>query len=135
MTQTTYYRVQTSTTTACGASLCEEPSNCLIVEVLELPDVTVSATDTTCGEDNGTITFTYPDNPARTQIEFSLDGGSTNLPSVRDHSRSTTYTDLASGTYDLYVRWGNTECPVDLPDVMIGASTAAPCFGIGVTRN
>ena len=52
-----------------------------------------------------------------------------------DDSGSTTYTDLASGTYDLFVRWGNEECPVDLPDVTIGASAAAPCFGIGVTRN
>ena len=99
------------------------------------PNVTVSSTDTTCGDDDGTITFTYMDNPNRTSIEFSLDGGSTYLPQVPDNSGSTTYTDLASGTYDLYVRWGNTECPVDLPDVMIGASTAAPCFGIGVTRN
>ena len=99
------------------------------------PNVTVSSTDTTCGDDDGTITFTYMDNPNRTDIQFSLDGGSTYLPQVPDNGGSTTYTDLASGTYDLYVRWGNAECPVDLPDVMIGASAAAPCFGISVTRN
>ncbi|WP_306644043.1 HYR-like domain-containing protein [Sanyastnella coralliicola] len=87
----------------------------------ELPEVTVSSTDVDCVDNNGTITFTFVDNPARTNIEFSIDGGAT-WPAeynVLDNTGSFTITGLAPGTYDLAVRWGNDECEVDLPDETI----------------
>ena len=106
-----------------------------MIEVLEVPQATVSSTDATCGEDNGTITFTYPDHPVRTNLEFSLDGGGTYPYNFLDNVGSSTILDVAPGTYDLWVRWGNNECPVDLPDVTIGAGAVAPCAGITIVRN
>ncbi|MCH2199670.1 MAG: T9SS type A sorting domain-containing protein [Flavobacteriales bacterium] len=94
----------------------------------ELPEVTVSSTDVDCIDNNGTITFSFVDNPARTNIEFSIDGGAT-WPAeynVLDNSGSFTITGLALGTYDLAVRWGNDECEVDLPDETIEEG----CFSI-----
>lgn len=135
ISQTTYYRLVTAVNTNCDSGLCGEPSNCITVEVIEVPQATVTFTDTTCGEDNGSITFTYPDAAGRTNIEFSLDGGATYPFDFADDIGSATISDLAAGTYDLWVRWGNTECPVGLPDVTIGTSTAAACVGITVTRN
>ena len=39
--------------------------------------------------------------------------------SANDNTLSFTINDLAAGSYDLYARWGNNECPVDLPDVTL----------------
>ncbi|RMF03524.1 MAG: DUF11 domain-containing protein, partial [Bacteroidetes bacterium] len=89
------------------------------VTVHDLPVATASATNATCGTDNGTITFTFPDNSSRTAIKFSIDGGTTYPYSSADNAGSLTITDLAAGTYDLWVRWGNNECPVDMADVTI----------------
>ncbi|RME95347.1 MAG: hypothetical protein D6772_13310, partial [Bacteroidetes bacterium] len=91
----------------------------ITVTVDEAPDVTVTFADATCGEDNGSITFSFPDNPSRTTIEFSIDGGNTYPFSSPDNAGSLTVGDLAAGTYDLWTRWGNDDCPVDLPDVTI----------------
>ena len=52
-----------------------------------------------------------------------------------DNVGSSTIADVAPGTYDLWVRWGDTDCPVDLPDVTVSESDAAPCFGILISRN
>ncbi|MTB53824.1 SdrD B-like domain-containing protein, partial [Lewinella sp. W8] len=88
------------------------------VEVLSLPDVTeVTSTNPTCGDDNGTITIFFNDDPGRTGIEFSIDGGLTYPFTSADNAGSITIENLDAGSYDLYVRWGNNECPIDLEDV------------------
>ena len=91
------------------------------VEVLinALPEITEVSTEGTCiDEETGSITITFPDNDGRTNIAFSIDGGDT-YTSVPDNSGSFTFEDLAPGTYDLFVRWGNQDCPVDLPDATV----------------
>ena len=98
----------------------------LVVE--DLPEVSVNSTDPNCDDNNGSITFTFPDNPNRTNIEFSLDGGATwpaeyNTP---DNIGSFTINGLSGGTYDLAVRWGNDECEVNLPVVTMEPG----CFSI-----
>ena len=79
----------------------------------------MNSTDPTCGENNGSITFTYADSPNRTNIEFSIDGGVTYPYDPLDDSGTFTVSNLQADTYDLWTRWGNGECPVDLPNVTL----------------
>ncbi|ASV30276.1 hypothetical protein [Maribacter cobaltidurans] len=92
------------------------------VKVESNPTATVSTTDTTCDLDNGEITFTFPDHPNRTGISFSIDdqGRYGTGAFLNDNSGSTTYSGLAAGTYILWVRWGNGECPTYLGTYTIG---------------
>lgn len=95
----------------------------------DIPAATVTHTnETSNGANDGTITFNFRDNTsngnARTNIAFSIDGGSTYPHSVSDDSGSTTVRNLAPGNYNLWVRWGNGQCPRDLPDVSIQAGVS-----------
>ncbi len=91
-----------------------------VINIRDTPEVTeVMATDPTCGEDNGTITFTFVDNPDRSGIEFSTNGVGGPYVSTSDNAGTFTISGLAAGTYDLYVRWGDNNCPVDLDDVTL----------------
>ncbi|MGR3809120.1 Ig-like domain-containing protein [Jiulongibacter sp. NS-SX5] len=81
------------------------------------PNAALTYVDPTCTEDNGSITFTFNDEPTRTQLEFSWDGGVTYQPAVNDDLGTITYNNFAPGTYDLLVRWENDECPVDLGSI------------------
>ncbi len=83
------------------------------------PVATVSSTDTNCGGSDGSITFTFENAPNRSQIAFSLDGGSTWEANVADNSGSKIYENLAEGTYDLSIRWGDTDCPTSLGQVTL----------------
>ncbi|MDP5172625.1 MAG: carboxypeptidase regulatory-like domain-containing protein, partial [Bacteroidia bacterium] len=102
------------------------------VNVRSLPDVTVSSTDPSCLGNDGSITFTFEDHPNRSNIEFSIDGGAT-WPSslnVVDNIGSFTLSNLPAASYDLQVRWGNNECPLDLPNVDLNATNGG-CASLG----
>jgi|GEM_PF-3155984 len=88
------------------------------------PIASAAKSDPTCDQDNGSITFTFPDNSGRTNIEFSLDGGNSYPYNVLDNTGSTTISNLAPGTYDLWVRWGNDECPTDMPDLTLSTDNS-----------
>ncbi|AWV98861.1 Ig-like domain-containing protein [Arcticibacterium luteifluviistationis] len=102
-----------------GDNSCPIDLGSVVLEERPAPVATVSFVDPTCTTDNGEITFSFADETTRTQLEFSLDGGITYETAVNDNSGSVTYSDLAPATYDLWVRWANDECPVDLPDVTL----------------
>ena len=72
-----------------------------------------------CNTANGDLTIFFDDNPGADQIQFSLDGGLTWGAFVSDNVGSITYTSLAAGTYDLFVRNGSPGCVLDLADVVI----------------
>jgi hypothetical protein len=97
----------------------------VVVTINDLPEVTASATNPVCLEENGSITFTFADNASRSNIEFSIDGGLTYPLNVLDNSGSASINDLAAGTYNLYARWGNDECPVDLGSITLIANECA----------
>ena len=78
------------------------------------PAVTVNATNPTCGQDDGKIIFSFDDHSSRTNIEFSLDGGQTYPLYVSDKVGTATFDNLVTGKYELFVRWGNDDCPVNL---------------------
>ena len=92
----------------------------IVIVVDESPNVTgITSQNPTCGANNGEITFMFTDNPGRTNIEFSLDGGMTYPHNTSDGVGSFTVSGQAPGTFDLWVRWGNDECPFDLADVTL----------------
>ncbi|MDN3635365.1 choice-of-anchor A family protein, partial [Neolewinella lacunae] len=109
------------------ASLTVELAGCFnedteIINIKDLPEVTnVVSTNPTCGEDNGTITITYSDNPNRSIIKFSIDGGLTYPYSVADDNGSFTITGLDAGSYNLFAVWGQNDCPVDVQDATLTA--------------
>ena len=56
------------------------------ISVDELPNITsISSTNPACLQSDGTIAFSFPNNPNRTSIEFSIDGGSTYPPVSYTH--------------------------------------------------
>ncbi|MEM7573929.1 MAG: GEVED domain-containing protein, partial [Bacteroidota bacterium] len=87
--------------------------------IKDLPEATASGVNPTCGEDNGSITFTFPDNPDRTGIEFSTNGAAGPFQNSNDNTGTYTISNLGAGTYDLYARWGDDSCPIDLPNVTL----------------
>ena len=89
------------------------------------PQATVEVTHPDCDEDNGKITFSFNDRSGRTNIEFSLDGGKTYPLNVKDNLGTATFSNLGIGDYDLLVRWGNNECPVNLGNVTLNEITKA----------
>ncbi len=86
------------------------------------PMPAVELTDPDCGQNNGKILFTFGDNPNRTNIEFSLDGGQTFPLNVLDNTGMAMFSDLAPGTFNIAVRWGNGECMVDLGRITLDDS-------------
>ncbi|MEO1261157.1 MAG: T9SS type A sorting domain-containing protein [Bacteroidota bacterium] len=97
-------------------------SNVVTKTVLDFPVVSqIIAYPDECGANNGSIKFLFPDNPERTGIEFSLDGGATYQATVADNSGSIIYNNLPAGVYHLFVRWDNDECPKDLGNKTIGS--------------
>ncbi|MBT2162823.1 hypothetical protein [Zobellia barbeyronii] len=91
----------------------------MTVTVNPSPQAAVNTTDTSCGLNNGSIEFVFRDYPQETWIEFSLDNGSTYRSQISDAMGSIRYTGLSSGTYDLWARWGDNSCPVDLGNYTI----------------
>ena len=85
-----------------------------------LPAATVSFSDEFCNQGNGFIVFTFDDHPNQTQLNFSIDGGNTYPYTVQDNNGTFAVGNLSAGTYDPWIRWGDGECPVNLPDVTIG---------------
>ncbi|WP_437373710.1 FG-GAP-like repeat-containing protein [Maribacter litoralis] len=107
----------TYTVTVTDGNGCSD-SDTVNVTVYSNPTVTIDADNTSCGEDNGAITFNFPDHPNRTGIKFSIDDGS-NYTNAFDNIGSYTFSDLSAGTYSLWVRWGNNACPIDLGEYEI----------------
>ncbi len=101
------------TVTVTDSNGCQD-SDTVSVEVETIPSASVSVTDASCNLNNGAITFTFPNHPQRTGIEFSLDDQASYESTVADNSGSVTYNGLSAGSYDLWVRWGDNSCPIDL---------------------
>ncbi|MDP4827925.1 MAG: HYR domain-containing protein, partial [Flavobacteriales bacterium] len=110
----------TYTVTVTDANGCTS-TDAVTLTTMVAPNATVSVGVPTCGASNGSITFTFSDTPGRSAIEFSLNGGVSYQSQVNDNSGSVTYNGLSEGTYNLWVRWGNDDCPVELGDFLLAA--------------
>ncbi len=96
------------------------------------PVATVTTSSASCNQSNGSITFTFPNNPSKTNIEFSINNGSTYPYNVLDNAGSTTVSNLAPGTYQTWVRWGDDSCPKSLGSVTVQNTNVAP---VAVCKN
>ena len=123
-TGTTPNTTITATLTVTDSDGCVNTSSDAFV-LLAAPSVTLSHTDPGCGANDGTITVSFPDQPDRTGIEFSIDGGATwpTSASVSDASGSYTFVGLSPGTYDVRARWGDNSCPVEVGIVTLDPYT------------
>ncbi|WP_051941861.1 FG-GAP-like repeat-containing protein [Maribacter forsetii] len=108
----------TYTVTVTDSNGCSDDDTVDVI-IYSTPTATVTTTDTTCGLNNGAITFSFPNHPNRSGIQFSIDDQGTYTSTVADSSGSYTISDLPSGTYKVWTRWGNTNCPVDLGEYEI----------------
>ena len=116
-----WYRRAVRLNNSCGTW---KYSNSVDVHVKGSPVVTVTSTNPECDANDGTITFSFDDRSDRTNIEFKIvsEGsviGHFDQNNSKDDAGSYTVDGLASGTYQLYTRWGNNECEVDLGEVTI----------------
>ncbi|MCK8521757.1 glycosyl hydrolase family 8 [Aquimarina sp. D1M17] len=100
------------------------PDNC---NGTPFPSATVTVNNETLqGENDGSIVFTFSDVSGRSAIEFSNDGGSTFPLNVADDSGSATFSSLSPGSYDVWVRWGDNSCPIDLGIVTVQEGSVVP---------
>ncbi|MEZ5039338.1 MAG: SdrD B-like domain-containing protein [Saprospiraceae bacterium] len=118
LTNITHNQEGTYTVTYTNPSGCSK-TEYFYITVEELPSATVTTTNASCGESNGLITFAFADNPSRSSIEFSKDGGITYPLNFPDNAGTASFENLAPGTYNLWVRWGNNDCPIDLGNVTL----------------
>ncbi|WP_299212175.1 immunoglobulin-like domain-containing protein [uncultured Aquimarina sp.] len=103
-------------------------SNTVALDVDEYPVASVAAQNETCTGGDGTLTFTFLDNSTRSNIEFSIDGGANYDYNYEDTASPQTISSLTAATYNVWVRWGNDECPLELGDYIIALDcyTAIP---------
>ena len=109
-------------------------SNSVALEVDEYPTASVVAENETCTGGDGALIFTFSDNSNRTGIEFSTDGGSTYPYEYGDDLGSQTVSSLTAATYNVWVRWGNSECPLELGDYTVNTGTT-PTASVSGTTN
>lgn len=87
--------------------------------------------ETSQGANDGVIDISFTPDPNQTGIEFSLDGITYPYPTYDDYNYGYDYhtvgnysiTGLAAGTYPLFVRWQNDDCPTLLGNYTINASS------------
>ncbi|MBC8754430.1 BspA family leucine-rich repeat surface protein [Kordia sp. YSTF-M3] len=115
---TNQYRCVVSNSCTATAS-----SNASTLTIEASPTATLSATaETACENNDGTITFTFPDSPDRTGIEFSINGGSTYPYYYDDDIGSATITNLAPATYSVYARYGDDTCATETGDITVDSN-------------
>ena len=89
------------------------------VNVESTPRVTFTTVHpAACGASSGKVVFAFPDDPTRTKISFSVDGGTTWVD-VNDDTGTHTVSALPAGSYDLRTRWTGGECPQSLGTVTL----------------
>jgi len=113
---------------------CRDTATAIVIPKFS-PAIVVTPTAPTCDEDNGMIELAITDNPNYTTVEVSTDGGLTYPISFADNSGSFTITDLAEGTYDIYARWGNDDCPKDFGSVTLTDVSAVPTVSLESSVN
>ncbi|WP_172826949.1 di-heme oxidoredictase family protein [Flammeovirga sp. SJP92] len=116
----------------CGGSECVSCD--VVCNGTPNPNATISSTNESFeNENDGTITFAYDDVEGRSILEFSIDGGVTYPYVKQDDSQWFTLADMASGTYDIVVRWGEGgDCPISLGEVTVTEGGPLPTCSDGI---
>ncbi|PWJ44475.1 di-heme oxidoredictase family protein [Sediminitomix flava] len=109
----------------CGGSECQSCET--ICNGTPNPSATVFTTNETIEfKNDGTITFYFNDVEGRTDIQFSLDGGLSYQYASPDDMGSLIIYDLPPGIYQVYARWSNGDCPMNLGDYRINEGGPEP---------
>ncbi|WP_299605439.1 hypothetical protein [uncultured Aquimarina sp.] len=117
-----------------GQNEDDSPSNSGAIHFVPLASTitpTASVTEVTeafIGQNNAKITLNFSDEATRTEIQFSIDGGTTFPYTFNDDALTGTITNLGVGSYDLKARYNGGSCILDLGTVTINqaAYTAIP---------
>ncbi|MCP9767537.1 hypothetical protein EGI22_06410, partial [Lacihabitans sp. LS3-19] len=75
------------------------------VTVTQDPVLSKTFINPSCGFNNGSITLNITDDPAQTQMEISINGGSTYPYTVNDDIGTFTINGLGTGSYAIRARW------------------------------
>ncbi len=101
----------------------------------ETPEVSFEVqSSSSCEFQSGSIRFTFEDHPSLSQIEFSLDGGRSYVHTAADNLDSLSVSDLAPGTYEIYVRWDGDFCPTYLGNAEIELQAANPDLSFSLSK-
>jgi len=98
---------------------CEGLSNNIIFMVINYPTASLTSTPSSCGNNAGTITVTFSDDPLATTILISKDGGANYTPPIPDDSGSYTFTNLAPGSYQIWAKWATDECAIFIGNISV----------------
>lgn len=113
---------QTYTVTVTDSDACTATATHTVVGQAA-PNVSVTANISLCSNNNGSIDFNFSDVAGRNSISFSIDGGSTYPVTVADNLGSYTWSNLSTGVYQVWARWGNGDCPLQVGTVNIALSS------------
>ncbi|MBW1294435.1 di-heme oxidoredictase family protein [Aquimarina litoralis] len=97
------------------------------------PNAVVSVTNETVEDLNdGTIKFTFDNVADRSNLEFSIDNGNSYPYTTPDNAGSFTIDNISPAIYNIWVRWGNNECPIFLGEYKILEGGPAPTCSDGI---
>ncbi len=97
------------------------------------PNASISVSNESVeNENDGIITFEFDDVAARSTLEFSIDDGNTYPHSSADTAESFTINNLAPDNYNIWVRWGNNDCPIFLGEFKILEGGPLPTCSDGI---
>ena len=98
---------------------CLTTSNRLTVSAPIFPKISVEEVQPGCSSTTGSLLLNFEPITDYPEIEFSLDGG-LNYEYVFDSQiGKATIEELLEGKYELWARWGNQNCSIDLGDYFI----------------
>ncbi|MEM6630131.1 MAG: SdrD B-like domain-containing protein [Bacteroidota bacterium] len=97
-----------------------------LTSVSGAPEVTITTITPSCGQENGRINFAFEDNPSKSTIQFSMDGGFTYPLTVNSSQGFASFIGIAPGSYTLYARWGDGSCSTTLGEVDLLSPAQAP---------
>ncbi|WP_034230584.1 hypothetical protein, partial [Aquimarina pacifica] len=79
--------------------------------------ITVSHVNPGCSNNDGQIIVSFANSSAHTQIQLSIDGGSSYPVTVNDNSGSYSFTGLNIAEYELAARYAENDCEYNIAHV------------------
>ena len=103
-----------------GDNECEIELGTTNISADPLASATIDADSGACGSiGQGSITFTFPNTIGRTNIDMSINGGASYDYGSPDNAGTFVINGVLPGTYDIWMRWGNDDCPNFIETVVV----------------
>ncbi|MEM9722012.1 MAG: M12 family metallo-peptidase [Bacteroidota bacterium] len=111
-----------------GSPTCLSDLGAVTIEEGSLPTGTVRFSPASCEQADGSLTFLIPSSGQDRDLQASLDGGASFPYSIDGDADSLRIEGLAAGSYTIWLRWSNGDCPTAIDTViLIEQSTFAAC--------